>query len=87
MAKKNTNKGAAQRKAEAIKTVKAAPVKPQIKEIKPVKKQIERLTGDHLVNFVSNGLSKYMRRAGKIHLIPAEHAQLLIDKGYGHVAR
>lgn len=66
-------------------TPKTAPVKP--KEIKveapKAKPPVKRHSGDHMVRFVSNGLSKFMNKAGKIHNVTADHGQLLVDKGLG----
>lgn len=81
MAQKKTT----QSKAKETPKAKEAPKK-VIKKIEPAPKR-ERISGDHMVAFVSNGLSRYMNKAGKIHYVTADHAQLLIDKGLGHVAQ
>lgn len=89
MAKKNTqNRPTKEIKVEKTPEVKA-PVKEPIKVTPPKakadSKPAKRYKGTHLVHFISNGLSKYIRKAGKLHKLPADHAQLLVDKGYGKI--
>lgn len=82
MAKKMTTSTA----KKAPTTKKVEPKKEsKVQKIEPAPKR-ERISGDHMVAFVSNGLSRYMNKAGKIHYVTADHAQLLIDKGLGTVA-
>lgn len=81
MAKKQTTPKATTKKVEPVKEE----TKSKVQKIEPAPKR-ERISGDHMVAFVSNGLSRYMNKAGKIHYVTADHAQLLIDKGLGTVA-
>lgn len=49
------------------------------------KQAIPRLSGNRIVKFRSNGLAPTMRTQGKVHMVTADNAQVLIDKGYGTV--
>jgi hypothetical protein len=60
--------------------------KPKEIKVEPkavVKAPAKRHEGDHMVRFLSNGLSRYLNKVNKIHNVTADHGQLLVDKGYG----
>lgn len=80
----HTKKAPIKVKVETKKTEPIKEVKPQIKEIKVKKVSTPRISGTKNVTFVSNGLSRFMKK-GTVHRVTASHAQLLIDKGYGFV--
>ena len=67
---------------------KATTKKPNIKKAttkKEAPKPRPRISGDSIVRFYSNGLSKYMKDTTKVHNLTADHAQLLVDKGLGAI--
>ena len=55
------------------------------KSEKKASKKVEKLTGQKIVTFISNGTGRYLREKGRKFEIPAERAQQFIDEGLGEV--
>jgi hypothetical protein len=57
----------------------------QTKPVIETKKAEPRVSGATMVKFESYGNAPTMRKKGAIHLVTADTAQCLVDKGYGRV--